>query len=104
MFVLALFDKRFGLSRLRLWWDPVEQTVLANEQVVDGKGWRSGAEIEKRLLPHWFLKITDYAQDLLDDLEDLNWPEHVKKLCKRNWIGRSVGCELKFEVIDQAGK
>lgn len=100
---LALFDKGLVYRAPSLVnWDPVEQTVLANEQVVDGKGWRSGAEIEKRLLPHWFLKITDYAQDLLDDLEDLNWPEHVKTM-QRNWIGRSVGCELKFEVIDQAG-
>lgn len=80
-------------------WDPVEQTVLANEQVVDGKGWRSGATVQQKTLPHWFLKITDYAQDLLHDLEALDWPEHVKTM-QRNWIGESVGCELIFQVLN----
>ncbi|MFK7914422.1 MAG: leucine--tRNA ligase [Pseudomonadales bacterium] len=79
-------------------WDPVDQTVLANEQVVDGKGWRSGAPVERRELPQWFLKITDYAQELLDELDELpGWPESVKSM-QRNWIGRSVGIEIDFQV------
>ncbi len=79
-------------------WDPVDQTVLANEQVIDGKGWRSGAPVERREIPQWFLKITDYAQQLLDDLEQLDgWPEQVRTM-QRNWIGRSEGVELQFEV------
>ena len=79
-------------------WDPVDQTVLANEQVVDGRGWRSGALVEKREIPQWFLKITDYAQELLDGLDALpGWPEPVKTM-QRNWIGRSEGLELAFDV------
>ena len=70
-------------------WDPVDQTVLANEQVIDGRGWRSGALVEKREIPQWFLKITDYAQELLDGLDALpGWPDAVKTM-QRNWIGRS---------------
>jgi leucyl-tRNA synthetase len=80
-------------------WDPVDQTVLANEQVIDGKGWRSGAPVERREIPQWFLRITDYAQELLDDLDTLDgWPDAVKVM-QRNWIGRSVGVELKFAVV-----
>jgi len=79
-------------------WDPVDQTVLANEQVVDGRGWRSGALVEKREIPQWFLKITDYAQELLDGLDQLpGWPESVKTM-QRNWIGRSEGLEISFAV------
>ncbi|CAA7621211.1 leucine--tRNA ligase [Magnetospirillum sp. SS-4] len=79
-------------------WDPVENTVLANEQVIDGRGWRSGALVEKRLLSQWFLKITDYAQDLLDSLATLErWPERVR-LMQENWIGRSEGARLLFEL------
>ncbi|MCD9031508.1 leucine--tRNA ligase [Luteimonas sp. Y-2-2-4F] len=79
-------------------WDPVDQTVLANEQVVDGRGWRSGALVEKREIPQWFLKITDYAQELLDGLDALpGWPESVKTM-QRNWIGRSEGLEIAFRV------
>src|SRR5690625_1029887 len=79
-------------------WDPVDQTVLANEQVIDGRGWRSGAEVEKREIPQWFLKITDYAQELLDGLDTLDgWPESVKTM-QRNWIGRSEGLEFGFRV------
>ena len=79
-------------------WDPVDQTVLANEQVVDGRGWRSGALVEKREIPQWFLKITDYAQELLDGLDALpGWPESVKTM-QRNWIGRSEGLEIAFAV------
>ncbi len=72
-------------------WDPIDQTVLANEQVIDGRGWRCGALVEKREIPQWFLKITDYAQELLDGLDTLSgWPDAVKTM-QRNWIGRSEG-------------
>ncbi|MGB1108848.1 MAG: leucine--tRNA ligase [Gammaproteobacteria bacterium] len=77
-------------------WDPVDQTVLANEQVIDGRGWRSGALVERREIPQWFLKITDYAQELLDALEGLpGWPDAVRTM-QSNWIGRSEGLELSF--------
>ncbi len=79
-------------------WDPVDQTVLANEQVIDGRGWRSGAPVERRRIPQWFIKITDYAQELLEDLEKLEgWPERVRVM-QQNWIGRSVGMEFSFTV------
>ena len=79
-------------------WDPVDQTVLANEQVIDGRGWRTGALVEKREIPQWFLRITDYAQELLDNLDRLpGWPESVKTM-QRNWIGRSEGLEIRFDV------
>ena len=79
-------------------WDPVDQTVLANEQVIDGRGWRSGALVERKKIPQWFLKITDYADQLLDDLDQLDgWPEQVRTM-QRNWIGRSQGVELMFDV------
>lgn len=79
-------------------WDPVDQTVLANEQVIDGRGWRSGAIVEKKEIPQWFIKITDYAQELLDDLDQLtDWPEQVKTM-QRNWIGRSQGVDMTFQV------
>ena len=76
-------------------WDPVENTVLANEQVIDGKGWRSGATIERRELPQWFLRITNYCEELLSGLDNLEWPEQVKVM-QRNWIGRSEGFEIDF--------
>ncbi len=83
-------------------WDPVDMTVLANEQVIDGKGWRSGAEVERKEIPQWFMKITDYAQELLDDLDHMdNWPEQVKTM-QRNWIGRSEGTNLRFGVKDHS--
>ncbi len=79
-------------------WDPVDQTVLANEQVVDGRGWRSGAPVEKREIPQWFLRITAYADELLRELDRLpGWPEPVKTM-QRNWIGRSEGLEIDFQV------
>ena len=79
-------------------WDPVDQTVLANEQVIDGRGWRSGAIVERREIPQWFLKITAYADELLADLDQLpGWPEQVRTM-QRNWIGRSEGLELHFGV------
>lgn len=81
-------------------WDPVDQTVLANEQVIDGRGWRSGALVEKRKLSQWFLKITHFAQGLLDGLDDLkNWPEKVK-LMQENWIGKSTGLQFRFDLSD----
>jgi leucyl-tRNA synthetase len=85
-------------------WDPVDQTVLANEQVVDGRGWRSGAVVERRELAQWFLKITDYAQELLDDLDTLDgWPDKIKTM-QRNWIGRSEGVQVSFPLpADSAG-
>ncbi|MGV6826600.1 MAG: leucine--tRNA ligase [bacterium] len=79
-------------------WDPVDQTVLANEQVIDGRGWRSGAVVEKRDIEQWFLKITDYAQELLDDLDKLpGWPDKVVTQ-QRNWIGRSEGVQMQFGI------
>lgn len=79
-------------------WDPIDQTVLANEQVVDGKGWRSGAPIEKKQLSQWFLKITDFAEDLLNGLKTLDrWPERVRTMQER-WIGRSEGAKLRFSL------
>ena len=80
-------------------WDPVDQTVLANEQVIDGRGWRSGALVECREIPQWFLKITDYAEELLREIDNLNgWPDSVRTM-QRNWIGRSEGLEAHFPVI-----
>ncbi|MEZ5707847.1 MAG: leucine--tRNA ligase [Blastomonas sp.] len=79
-------------------WDPVDQTVLANEQVIDGKGWRSGAQVEKRKLSQWFLKITDFADDLLEGLGDLkDWPDKVRAM-QENWIGKSQGLTFRFEI------
>ena len=82
-------------------WDPVEQTVLANEQVVNGKGWRSGAFVERKKLSQWFFDITKFSENLLQGLDELNnWPEKVKVM-QRNWIGKSLGCEINFEIIGQ---
>ena len=79
-------------------WDPVDNTVLANEQVIDGRGWRSGAQVEKRDIPQYFMKITAYAEELLTDLDKLDgWPEQVKTM-QRNWIGKSYGCEVEFPI------
>lgn len=83
-------------------WDPVDQTVLANEQVIDGRGWRSNALVERREIPQWFLKITDYAEELLRDIDTLTeWPEQVRTM-QRNWLGRAEGAKIKFPVIAQA--
>jgi leucyl-tRNA synthetase len=80
-------------------WDPVDHTVLANEQVIDGKGWRTGAPVERRKLNQWFLKITDYAQELLDDLSKLErWPEKVR-IMQENWIGKSHGLQFTWDVV-----
>jgi leucyl-tRNA synthetase len=79
-------------------WDPVDQTVLANEQVIDGRGWRSGALVERREIPQWFIKITDYADELLDEIDQLEgWPEQVRTM-QRNWIGRSYGVQMDFGI------
>jgi leucyl-tRNA synthetase len=100
-FFLKLYEKGLVYKRnAEVNWDPVDQTVLANEQVVDGRGWRSGALVERREVPQWFLKITNYADQLLNDLDKLDqWPEQVKAM-QKNWIGRSEGAELKFPVTD----
>ena len=82
-------------------WDPVDQTVLANEQVIDGRGWRSDALVERREIPQWFMKITYYADEMLDELDRMpGWPDSVKTM-QRNWIGRSEGVELSFDVIGE---
>ena len=81
-------------------WDPVDQTVLANEQVVDGRGWRSGALVEKREIPMYYLRITDYAEELLASLDRMDgWPERVRTM-QANWIGKSTGCEIAFPYAD----
>ena len=78
-------------------WDPVDETVLANEQVIDGKGWRSGAKVEIKEIDQWFIKITKYADELLDSIDTLDWPENVKTM-QKNWIGKSLGAEIKFKI------
>ena len=88
-------------------WDPVDNTVLANEQVIDGKGWRSGAVVEQRDMDQWFFKITEYAEELLEGLDTLDrWPEKVRTM-QANWIGKSEGLTMTFELteesIDDAG-
>ncbi|MEN0041225.1 MAG: leucine--tRNA ligase, partial [Pseudomonadota bacterium] len=85
-------------------WDPVDMTVLANEQVIDGKGWRSGAEVEQRELTQWFFKISDYSEELLDALDGLDeWPARVK-LMQANWIGKSRGLQMTFELTEPYGE
>jgi len=80
-------------------WDPIDNTVLANEQVVDGKGWRTGAPVERRTLSQWFLKITHYADDLLEALKELpRWPDKVKTM-QENWIGKSQGLQFKWDIV-----
>ncbi|MDX1519393.1 MAG: class I tRNA ligase family protein, partial [Gammaproteobacteria bacterium] len=98
-FFIRLFEKGLVYKKTAVVnWDPVDQTVLANEQVIDGRGWRSGAVVERREIPQWFLRITDYAEELLADLEKLpGWPEAVRTM-QQNWIGRSEGVEFDFEV------
>jgi leucyl-tRNA synthetase len=95
----GLVDRRESIVN----WDPVDQTVLANEQVIDGKGWRSGAAVEQKNLTQWFLRISDYAEDLLSALDGLElWPEKVR-LMQANWIGRSEGLECRFELSEKIG-
>ena len=93
---LKMLEKGIAYRKTgRVNWDPVDQTVLANEQVIDGRGWRSGAVVEKREIPMYYLRITDYADELLSALDDLAWPERVKTM-QRNWIGRSEGVTVRF--------
>ena len=98
-FFTRLYEKGLVYKKMAtVNWDPIDQTVLANEQVIDGRGWRSGAEVERREIPQWFIRITEYADELLDGLDKLSgWPEPVK-LMQRNWIGKSYGLELSFEL------
>jgi len=98
-FFTRLFRKGLVYKKTALVnWDPVDQTVLANEQVIDGRGWRSGAPVERREIPQWFMKITQYADELLADLDQLDgWPEQVVTM-QRNWIGRSEGVEMQFGI------
>ncbi len=104
-FFTKLFEK--GLvykKKATVNWDPVDQTVLANEQVIDGCGWRSGAAVERKEIEQWFLKITAYADELLADLDKLEgWPEQVKTM-QNNWVGRSEGVEINFDIEDEQGK
>jgi len=98
-FFARLYEKGLVYKKMStVNWDPVDQTVLANEQVVDGRGWRSGALVERKKIPQWFVRITAYAEELLRDLDDLEgWPEQVRTM-QRNWIGKSVGTELTFPL------
>jgi leucyl-tRNA synthetase len=98
-FFLELYDKGLVYRKESyVNWDPVDQTVLANEQVVDGKGWRSGALVERKKLNQWFFNITKFSNDLLNNLDQLEkWPNKVK-IMQKNWIGKSFGCEIKFQV------
>ena len=85
-------------------WDPVDKTVLANEQVIDGRGWRSGAEVEKKFLSQWFLKTSKYSNELLNELDNLGeWPDKVKTM-QKNWIGKSEGLEINFSLTNKEHK
>ena len=98
-FFLELYDKGLVYRKENyVNWDPVDQTVLANEQVIDGKGWRSGATVERKKLNQWFFNITKFSKELLENLETLkDWPNKVKVM-QKNWIGKSFGCEIKFKI------
>ena len=98
-FFLEMFDKGLVYRKENyVNWDPVDKTVLANEQVIDGKGWRSGAPVERKKLNQWFFNITKFSEDLLNNLDQLeNWPNKVKVM-QKNWIGKSFGCEVKFKI------
>ena len=96
---LDLFDKGLVYRKESyVNWDPIDKTVLANEQVIDGKGWRSGVEVQRKKLNQWFFKISNFSEELLEDLKILNeWPEKVKTM-QKNWIGKSYGCEINFNI------
>jgi leucyl-tRNA synthetase len=98
-FFLELFDKGLVYRKEQyVNWDPVDQTVLANEQVIDGKGWRSGEVVERKKLNQWFFNITKFSNELMESLESLDqWPNKVK-IMQKNWIGKSFGCEVKFKI------
>jgi leucyl-tRNA synthetase len=98
-FFLELYDKGLVYRKESyVNWDPIDKTVLANEQVIDGKGWRSGATVERKKLNQWFFNITKFSNELLNNLDNLNkWPNKVKVM-QKNWIGKSFGCEIKFKI------
>ena len=100
-FFLELYDKGLVYRKEQyVNWDPVDKTVLANEQVIDGKGWRSGAPVEKKKLNQWFFNITKFSDELINDLDKLDeWPKKVK-IMQKNWIGKSFGCEINFKIED----
>lgn len=101
-FFTRLFEKGIVYKKKGIVnWDPVDQTVLANEQVIDGCGWRSGAIVEKREIPMYYFKITSYAEELLNDLDKMDWPEQVKTM-QRNWIGKSSGMIVKFPIAEES--
>jgi leucyl-tRNA synthetase len=104
-FFTRLFEKGLVYKKMStVNWDPVDQTVLANEQVIDGRGWRSGALVERKEIPQWFIKITEYAEELIDDLDKLpHWPEQVKTM-QRNWIGKSRGVDMRFDLAKPVGE
>ena len=104
-FFTRLYEKGLVYKKMStVNWDPIDQTVLANEQVIDGRGWRSGALVERKEIPQWFIKITDYAEELLNDLDKLpHWPEQVKTM-QRNWIGKSRGLEMHFDLAAPVGE
>lgn len=99
---LKLFEKGLAYQKESYqWWCPVDKTVLANEQVEGGKCWRCGHEVEKKKMKQWFFKITEYADELLDEIDNLEWPEKIKTM-QRNWIGRSSGAEIDFKLEDNS--
>ena len=101
---LQLFKKGLAYQKESYqWWCPVDQTVLANEQVENGCCWRCGSEVEKKKMKQWFFKITAYADELLDEVDTLDWPEKIKVM-QKNWIGRSEGAEVEFQIADSGGK
>lgn len=104
-FFTRLYEKGLVYKKMAtVNWDPVDQTVLANEQVIDGRGWRSGALVERKAIPQWFIRITDYAEELLRDLDKLPyWPEQVKTM-QRNWIGKSRGVDMRFDLVTPVGE
>ncbi|RZO49970.1 MAG: leucine--tRNA ligase [Candidatus Pelagibacterales bacterium] len=104
-FFIELFKKKLVYKKdTYVNWDPAEQTVLANEQVIDGRGWRSGVVVERKKLSQWFFNIKKFSQNLLDELEKLNnWPSKVK-LMQKNWIGKSFGCEINFQIDKENNK
>lgn len=100
-FFTRLYEKGMVYKKMAtVNWDPVDCTVLANEQVIDGRGWRSGALVERKEIPQWFIKITDYAEELLESLDELpEWPEQVKTM-QKNWIGKSRGADISFALVE----
>ena len=96
-FFLKMYEKGIAYRKNgAVWWDPIDQTTLANEQVVEGKSERSGADVVRKMMPQWYFKITDYAEELLE-MDDLGWPEKIKHM-QRNWIGKSLGTDVDFKL------